>query len=387
MSRRFDHDFTPASADPIGDVAQLTTLEIANAGLREVLQAPGAALGSWALLDALLDPDTEDFRFLEPLGRSREVKTALSGLFGRFVARAYAERHLRIPYFAHITDETMAVDPVTNARIRRLAPGDLPDWVTWRADTQALAIVEAKGSHEPGQPKRALKRAKDQAERVTVEIDGVEAPLKRFAIATRWASSPLERSMICVDDPDAPGGLSGEDVTRIGLGVARAHAASLLAPLGHHALAKALRSGHLETGKGADLADGSARAMLERSSFFRVDAPLGGLQPEGQPATDLIGGYVIRGGVVPNPAILDRDDIERLRRMDLDPVLVGIDRQTLDSLITGDREKLAVRQVWDVVSAWREDPLAPQSGGGGDWVVRSPEIEVEVVAGQTVREI
>jgi hypothetical protein len=114
---------------------------------------------------------------------------------------------------------------------------------------------------------------------------------------------------------------------------------------------------------------------------------LGGLQPEGQPATDLIGGYVIRGGVVPNPAILDRDDIERLRRMDLDPVLVGIDRQTLDSLITGDREKLAVRQVWDVVSAWREDPLAPQSGGGGDWVVRSPEIEVEVVAGQTVREI
>jgi hypothetical protein len=34
--------------------------------------------------------------FKEPLGQAREVKTALSGLFGRFVVRVYMERYLGI---------------------------------------------------------------------------------------------------------------------------------------------------------------------------------------------------------------------------------------------------------------------------------------------------
>ncbi|MEX2374520.1 MAG: hypothetical protein WD942_02910 [Dehalococcoidia bacterium] len=68
--------------------------EIEDAGIREVLQTPGAAYGAWSILDALLAPTGAGtpFIFRQPLGQAREVKVALSGLFGRFVARAYQPR-------------------------------------------------------------------------------------------------------------------------------------------------------------------------------------------------------------------------------------------------------------------------------------------------------
>ena len=64
-------------------------------------QTPGAAFGSWTILEALLEPtgDGTPFVFRRPLGEAREVKVALSGLFGRFVARAYLERYLAIFHF------------------------------------------------------------------------------------------------------------------------------------------------------------------------------------------------------------------------------------------------------------------------------------------------
>jgi hypothetical protein len=57
MIRTFRHFFDPVAASPIkGKTADLTVEEIEDAGIREVLQTPGAALGSWALLDSLLEP-------------------------------------------------------------------------------------------------------------------------------------------------------------------------------------------------------------------------------------------------------------------------------------------------------------------------------------------
>lgn len=88
----FDHQFDPPAGSSLGSSVVLTPREVEDAGLFEVLQTPGAALGSWAIVGALLDATSPDFKFREPLGLSREVRTALSGLFGRFVARAYAVR-------------------------------------------------------------------------------------------------------------------------------------------------------------------------------------------------------------------------------------------------------------------------------------------------------
>lgn len=96
MARTFIHRFDPISASPVvGPTVDLEVSEIEDAGIREVLQTPGAAYGAWSILDALLaatGPGTP-FIFREPLGQAREVKVALSGLFGRFVARAYLERY------------------------------------------------------------------------------------------------------------------------------------------------------------------------------------------------------------------------------------------------------------------------------------------------------
>ncbi|WP_338699976.1 hypothetical protein V5279_19210 [Bradyrhizobium sp. 26S5] len=96
MTRAFLHNFDPASASPVtGATVDLEVSEIEDAGIREVLQPPGAAYGAWSILDALLAPTGTGtpFIFKEPLGQAREVKVAFSGLFGRFVARAYLERY------------------------------------------------------------------------------------------------------------------------------------------------------------------------------------------------------------------------------------------------------------------------------------------------------
>jgi len=92
MTRTFLHSFDPPASNPVtGATVDLGVSEIEDAGIREVLQTPGAAYGAWSILDALLTPigAGTPFIFRELLGQAREVKVALSGLFGRFVARAY----------------------------------------------------------------------------------------------------------------------------------------------------------------------------------------------------------------------------------------------------------------------------------------------------------
>ncbi|WP_246413274.1 hypothetical protein [Rhizobium indicum] len=42
----------------------------------------------------------------EPLGQAQEVKVALSGLFGRFVARTHLERYFNLSIFAHLGSQT-----------------------------------------------------------------------------------------------------------------------------------------------------------------------------------------------------------------------------------------------------------------------------------------
>src|SRR6266404_2266983 len=113
MTRTFLHSFDPPSASPVtGPTVDLELSDIEDAGIREVLQTPGAAYGAWSILDALLTPTGPGtpFVFREPLGQAREVKVALSGLFGRFVARAYLERYFGLSIFVHVGKGSMLLD-------------------------------------------------------------------------------------------------------------------------------------------------------------------------------------------------------------------------------------------------------------------------------------
>ena len=289
----FDHRFDPPSSAPAGSSVDLSTREIEDAGLFEVLQTPGAALGTWSLFNALIDTTTSDFRFHEPLGKSREVKTTLSGLFGRFVARAYANKYLNYRFFSCIHSPPMPL-AFGLGLVERIESGDLPDWAVW-GPSSGLGIVEAKGSHDWPGPAKSLGRAYEQAGRVTITLSAQVATFKRYAIATRWGfmTNGPERPMLWVKDPDEAGdALSKGELHRLGFGVARRHYASLLKPLGHPDLAEALLSlARAKTERDFIAAQGTARAALAAAPSRNLTSSSG---PEPQDA--LIGGFVTRAG-------------------------------------------------------------------------------------------
>src|SRR4051812_32930651 len=102
MTRTFLDRFDPSSASPInGATVDLDVADIEDTGIR--------------------------FTFREPLGQAREVKVALSELFGRFVARAYQERYFNLSIFAHFGSHTIVLDRRRKVKVTRLSRGDLPD--------------------------------------------------------------------------------------------------------------------------------------------------------------------------------------------------------------------------------------------------------------------
>lgn len=208
-TKTFQHSFYSSNRDPEprGEV-ELSVEAIEEAGVREVLQTPGAVLGSWSLLDALL-AKCDEFRFREPLGQAREVKVALSGLFGRFVARAYLERYFGLHYFAHLGGEEIELGGRLRVRVVRRSgqEGDLPDWVACAEDLSKLTVAEAKGSHARAGPGSAIAQARKQVARVNVYGGHGRMAVKRIAVATRWGmlkDGPAE-SWIKVHDPGGRG--------------------------------------------------------------------------------------------------------------------------------------------------------------------------------------
>lgn len=335
MTRTFRHKIDPPHSSPVaGPDVQLTVQEIEDAGVLEILQTPGVAFGSWAVLDALLQPGIS-FVFREPLGQAREVKVALSGLFGRFVARAYLQRYFGLSIFAHLGRQTITLDGRRQIKIvKRVPRGDLPDWVVCSPSLSDLTVVEAKGCHHPSNPARVLDRAWSQAERIDIEAGGHRVPLKRLAIVTRWgvATNGPRETLLSVRDPiDEGDPIEPDDKDMVFAGLFRHHVANIISPLGHVELAGLLR----------DL----ARAGDERSER-KMDLPAHGLpsaapvedvsqRPDGPQIDDLIGGFVTRAGPLTD-ADVSRVDRETLARLDLRPVFVGVERELVRAAIEGD---------------------------------------------------
>jgi len=78
MTRTFVHQFTPAHESPsTGTEVEFTVEQIEAAGYQEVLQTSGARLGSWSILDALLQDGVTPFVFKQPLGVASVAVKAL----------------------------------------------------------------------------------------------------------------------------------------------------------------------------------------------------------------------------------------------------------------------------------------------------------------------
>jgi hypothetical protein len=323
--RQFHHSYSPSGQGTSGQTTiELNTTEIATAAIYEIIQMSLSASPFDFLLEQLLDRTDLWFRWLAQLGQVRETKTALSGLFGRFVARAYLTRYFQYGYYEPIRSDVQPLWGWPGFTINRCAYGDLPDWVIARPiGPTAFAIAEAKGSHNKYGPKAALNAAKEQVTRVNICAGRTVLKVKRFAIATRWAvqNNPnLDEPWLCVHDPDE-GEREPSDVERrrlrrsAGLG----HFAALAQGFGLQDTAAALRSAkNGEPGK----------LVLPSSDIIQVDL-------EGN-SRRMIGAIVAGSSVISLPSVLPFNyvpslrtvfgecallfgiDVDRLYRLDLD---------------------------------------------------------------------
>lgn len=377
MPRKFNYAFKPANDDPVGGSSVvLTVQEIEDAALKEILQAggsDGARLGTWGLLDALLEPTGPNtpFLFRRPLGNAREVKVALSGLFGRFVARAYLTRYFGLTLFGHISGKPLILAGGLNVEVKkkRRQRGDYPDWIAARPDLTQLTIAEAKGCHDTKGPAAALGRAWTQANRVNVFVGTLKSPVKRIAIATRWGAAhdgePTTR--MSVRDPvDEGDRLEPAQSDAIYVGLVRIHIANLLRPLGHGELADALTS--LVASRSDDesaQASIRVRHTFDTAQVFEVSRPD---ILEGD--ADMIGGVVTRAG--PLAEKLTDDERQTLIKLDLRPTFVGVPRRVVEAALKGDASLL--RDTLTEVPAPDITPLASRA----EFVVRLDQDQAAV---------
>ncbi len=376
MSRKFVHRFQPLEEAPpgAGEEVELTVQEIEAAGYQEMLQTSGARLTSWSILDALLQQGIPAFVFKQPLGIAREVKVAASGLFGRFVARAYLTRYMGLSFFGHLGSKKIKLNTNQDLEISRKKgmKGDLPDWVACSAALAKLTVAEAKGCHDSAGPETRLKHAWNQAQRVDVLADQKRLTVKRIAIVTRWASAVdgAKTPIIAVRDPvDYGDPDTSSKLDDVAIGLARLHVANLLEPLGFEQLAQAIRS--LLVRKRWRLRDSAtisgsrgqdALADLRQIRPRHVVGEVRGPRYEGE---GLIGSLLTRAGPVTQREI-PITTVQGLHQLGLQPTFVGIERDVLEAVIKGDPEQIrrtTGRQRGSADPEFSIDPV-------GTWLVR-----------------
>lgn len=252
-------------------------------------------------LDDLLNPASRWFEWIGRLGHIRETRTALSGLFGRFVARAYLTQVWNIQHFLPLHANITEIAPGHDMAAIRVEKGDLPDWIVAPSPSSGwVAIAEAKGSHNAAGPWASLEAAKKQARRVDI-FRGIDRVVtKRIAIATRWAvhgDPKLDQPWLVVDDPDdGDVVLEPKEFGHLRRGIALGHYAALASGFGLSA---------------------TANAIVEAQAN-----PPGQLQ---LPAEDLVlvrekgeeqmafGGILARSGVLPLPGAIADGYVQSLR--------------------------------------------------------------------------
>lgn len=245
--REFNHNFFWNNATSSwSGILPLSTTDIAEAATLEIIQLSLSASPFDLLLEHLLTPGISAFEWVAQLGHIRETKTALSGLFGRFIARAYLTQLWGYEYFDPLHLNITPLSAAPHSAAIKVAEGDLPDWlIATSPSSRLIAIAEGKGSHDTSGPWKILEAAKQQARRVDI-FNGIHRKFrtKRFAVVTRWAVSgnpKLNEPWLVVDDPDegevTP---SPEELAYLRRGIALGHYAALCRGLGLPQTAKAL---------------------------------------------------------------------------------------------------------------------------------------------------
>jgi len=180
-----------------------------------------------------------------------EMRSAWSGLFGRFFARAYLEEQ----GYTWFHPMEKVYDRISNDFVvTRVSKGEIADWVCAKDISQAksgdILIVEAKGRHREGHLKlhtlpRPLRDALEQLKNTVVHMrdgNGVLNPksTKGYAILTKWtneAKGPKANALLRVVDPETYGSLFSDVESRHAVSnLGRGHISRMITGLGFDGL-------------------------------------------------------------------------------------------------------------------------------------------------------
>ena len=231
----------PSALDSPGAWRNLKLSVIGNAAARETFAtATDYMTAMWTDMfrGMLVDDPKLRWRGNGP-GIGRDARIAFSGLFGRFLARAYLTEHEGVRVLVPLD--------VAKPKLRRAGYGIPPrrghqaDWIG--LDTQGLVIVEAKGTFNNGikswkgpcSRPQILGTAIKQAKRTTVYrcSSRRELPAKRWAIASRWGTEENHRDPTLLAWNSNEEELRGEDYRIIANILHGADVGRILKGLGH----------------------------------------------------------------------------------------------------------------------------------------------------------
>lgn len=251
--RRQRYFIQPPSACPTGILLpsgqppseiELDIADVARCALGEVFQTAPHSASAFAFLEDLLAPGGQLVWREGGLGRGTEMRRSFSALFGRFFARSYLQVHHGYIWFSAIDGNPFRLSENWRVAKRNNSKTEMPDWVCARAGE--LAIAEAKGSHQTGNPTGPgypgpIKTASGQIQGVLVQrrvgsgrSAWVNKQVKGWAVMSRWGvMSPPRDPFLFALDPNTEGEpmLSPDTEELIAL-VARGHVEQLATGLG-----------------------------------------------------------------------------------------------------------------------------------------------------------
>ena len=173
-------------------LAAISMWWVARAAAEETLQgSPNAPAWLKLFRTQLSDADSFWLRWKGDMAESGELRRAFSGLYGRFFARALLRNHLGLTRFIPLKRNGVRVHE--SVEVRRIASGDIPDWIAWDGRNAGFALAEAKGRLtganllSPGCP-ACISAGKNQFDRVAA-FDGF-GPIRpaEWVAATSWAT-------------------------------------------------------------------------------------------------------------------------------------------------------------------------------------------------------
>ena len=219
--------------------------ELGNAAARETFTTSTLHFAAaWTDLFRSMIAAGPDLRWLENgPGVGRDARIAYSGLFGRYVARAYLTGNENVRVLVPLDVAKRLLDG-TPYSIVKCPPGHglEADWIGLDGQRR-LVIAEAKGSFDkavrtwsgPDRLPDVLHTAIGQAQRTAVFATSFAGalPAKRWAIASRWANEMNGRCPTVIAwDPDE-GPLDDDDYGALARLLHRCDVEGVLKGLGH----------------------------------------------------------------------------------------------------------------------------------------------------------